>query len=138
MIRSGQVHFRSGCTRRPALPIRGSPAPFLAWHPVDFQRRIDRRDRPGKNGSRISIRREQIQLASTFAGQAAVAVDNAKLFEESLSRAADLDQRSQRLALLNRFSSDLSGLTGCRSDPAPDCRRAAPGIECQSHLSRVV
>jgi PAS domain S-box-containing protein len=54
--------------------------------------------------------REQIQLASTFAGQAAVAVDNAKLYEESLSRAADLDQRSQRLALLNRFSSALSGL----------------------------
>ncbi len=54
--------------------------------------------------------REQIQLASTFAGQAAAALDNAKLFEESLSRAADLDQRSQRLALLNRFSSALSGL----------------------------
>jgi len=54
--------------------------------------------------------REQIQLASTFASQAAAALDNAKLFEESLSRAADLDQRSQRLALLNRFSSALSGL----------------------------
>ena len=54
--------------------------------------------------------REQVQLASTFASQAAAALDTAKLFEESLSRAADLDQRSQRLALLNRFSSALSGL----------------------------
>jgi PAS domain S-box-containing protein len=54
--------------------------------------------------------REQIQLASTFAGQAAAALDNAKLFEESLSRAAELDERSQRLTLLNRFSSALSGL----------------------------
>ncbi|HUI88447.1 MAG TPA: GAF domain-containing protein [Anaerolineales bacterium] len=54
--------------------------------------------------------REQIQLASTFAGQAAAALDNSKLLEESLSRAADLDQRSQRLGLLNRFSSALSGL----------------------------
>jgi len=60
-----------------------APAPFLAWHPVDFQRRIDRRDRPGKNGSRDFYTREQIQLASTFAGQAAVAVDNAKLFEKA-------------------------------------------------------
>ncbi len=53
---------------------------------------------------------EQIQLASTFAGQAAVALDNAWSFEESLHRAAELDERSQRLALLNRFSSALSGL----------------------------
>ena len=32
------------------------------------------------------------------------------LFEESLSRASELDERSQRLALLNRFSSSLSFL----------------------------
>jgi GAF domain-containing protein len=53
---------------------------------------------------------EQIQLATTFAGQAAVALDNATLYEDSLRRAAELDERSQRLALLNRFSSSLSGL----------------------------
>ncbi len=54
--------------------------------------------------------REQIQLVTTFASQAAVALDNAKLYEDSVSRAAELDERSQRLALLNRFSSLLSGL----------------------------
>jgi PAS domain S-box-containing protein len=54
--------------------------------------------------------REQVQLAQTFAGQAAVALDNAKLYEESLGRAAELDERSQRLVLLNHFSSALSGL----------------------------
>ncbi|HEX2698295.1 MAG TPA: GAF domain-containing protein, partial [Anaerolineales bacterium] len=53
---------------------------------------------------------EQIQLATTFASQAAVALDNASLYEDSLSRAAELDERSQRLGLLNRFSSSLSGL----------------------------
>ncbi|MFZ5911025.1 MAG: GAF domain-containing protein [Chloroflexota bacterium] len=53
---------------------------------------------------------EMVQIASTFAGQAAVALENAQLYEESLNRAAELDQRSQRLALLNRFSSRLSGL----------------------------
>jgi PAS domain S-box-containing protein len=53
---------------------------------------------------------EQIQLATTFAGQAAVALDNANLYEDSLGRAAELDERSKRLALLNRFSSSLSGL----------------------------
>ncbi|PKN94620.1 MAG: hypothetical protein CVU44_05920 [Chloroflexi bacterium HGW-Chloroflexi-6] len=52
---------------------------------------------------------EQIQLAATFASQAAVAIDNANLFEESLRRTSELDERSQRLALLNQFSSDLSG-----------------------------
>ena len=51
-----------------------------------------------------------IQVATTFAGQAAVALENARLYEDSINRAAELDQRSQRLALLNRFSSELSGL----------------------------
>jgi GAF domain-containing protein/nitrogen-specific signal transduction histidine kinase len=54
--------------------------------------------------------RELVQVATTFASQAAVAIENARLYEESLSRAAELDQRSQRLALLNRFSTLLSGL----------------------------
>ena len=52
---------------------------------------------------------DMIQLANTFASQAAVAMDNANLFEESVRRAVELDQRSQRLALLNEFSSELSG-----------------------------
>ncbi len=54
--------------------------------------------------------REHMQVGTTFASQAAVALENARLFEDSLSRATELDQRSQRLALLNRFSSALSGL----------------------------
>ncbi len=57
-----------------------------------------------------SFTNESVQVATTFASQAAVALENARLFEESVSRAAELDQRSQRLALLNRFSSALSGL----------------------------
>ncbi len=52
---------------------------------------------------------EMVQLVTTFASQAAVALDNARLYEDSLSRAAELDERSKRLALLNHLSSDLSG-----------------------------
>lgn len=52
---------------------------------------------------------ELVQLVSTFASQAAVALDNAALFEESLRRAAELDERSQRLARLNQFSASLGG-----------------------------
>ncbi len=47
---------------------------------------------------------ELTQIAATFAGQAAVALENANLYQESLSRAMELDQRSQRLELLNRLS----------------------------------
>ncbi|HMD81191.1 MAG TPA: GAF domain-containing protein, partial [Anaerolineales bacterium] len=54
--------------------------------------------------------RENLQVGTTFASQAAIALENARLFEDSMSRASELDQRSQRLALLNRFSSALSGL----------------------------
>lgn len=52
---------------------------------------------------------DMVQLATTFASQAAVAMDNANLFEESVRRARELDERSQRLALLNEFSSELGG-----------------------------
>jgi len=57
-----------------------------------------------------SFTREHIQVGTTFASQAAVSLENARLFEESIGRATELDERSQRLALLNRFSSSLSGL----------------------------
>jgi PAS domain S-box-containing protein len=50
---------------------------------------------------------EQVQTTVTFSSQAAVALENARLFEESLARAEEMDQRSQRLALLNRLSGEL-------------------------------
>ncbi len=52
---------------------------------------------------------ETLQLAGAFASQAAVSLENAHLYEDSLRRAAELDERSQRLALLNRLSYALSG-----------------------------
>lgn len=48
------------------------------------------------------------QLALTFANQAAVALDNARMFEETRTRAAELDAQAQRLALLNRVSLALA------------------------------
>lgn len=51
---------------------------------------------------------EHIQLASTFAGQAAVALANAKLFQESQKRTVELNQRTNRLEMLNLFSKALS------------------------------
>ena len=53
---------------------------------------------------------DQIQLGTTFASQAAIALENANLYEKSISHAAELSERSLRLGLLNRFSSALSGL----------------------------
>ncbi len=50
---------------------------------------------------------EQIRAAGTFAGQATIALENARLFEESQNKAAELDRRSHRLALLNRLSGEL-------------------------------
>ena len=50
---------------------------------------------------------EHCQIAATFASQAAVALENARLYHESLSRALELDQRSQRLEMLNRLSASL-------------------------------
>jgi len=53
---------------------------------------------------------EYIQAAQTVASQAAVTLENARLFEESLQRTADLDEQNQRLALLNQFSGELGML----------------------------
>ena len=53
-----------------------------------------------------------LQSASTFASQAGVALENARLFEESTRRAAELDQRSQRLVLLNRLSERIGCFVG--------------------------
>ena len=47
------------------------------------------------------------QVLVAFANQAAVALDNARLFEESEQRTRELDERSQRLARLNRVSAQL-------------------------------
>lgn len=52
---------------------------------------------------------DDIQLATTFAGQAAVSLENAELYEESVKRALELDQRTQTLSILNRLSYELSG-----------------------------
>jgi GAF domain-containing protein/nitrogen-specific signal transduction histidine kinase len=52
--------------------------------------------------------REQIQVGLTFASQSAVSLDNSRLYEDSVSRATELDQRSQRLTTLNRFTSALT------------------------------
>ena len=54
--------------------------------------------------------REQMQVGLTFASQSAVSLDNARLYEDSVSRATELDQRSKRLATINRFASALTGL----------------------------
>ena len=50
-----------------------------------------------------------IHSATTFASQAAVALENATLYQQSLQRTSELDKRTQRLALLNRFSNQISG-----------------------------
>jgi len=52
---------------------------------------------------------EQKQVGLTFASQSAVSLDNARMYEDSVSRAVELDQRSQRLTTLNRFTTALTG-----------------------------
>lgn len=51
---------------------------------------------------------ETVQIATTFASQAAVSLENARLYQESLTRAAELSERTQRLAMLNRLSQQFS------------------------------
>ncbi|MBN1146632.1 MAG: GAF domain-containing protein [Anaerolineales bacterium] len=52
---------------------------------------------------------DDIQVATAFAAQAATGLVNANLYQESVNRAIELDQRSQTLTILNRLSGELSG-----------------------------
>jgi PAS domain S-box-containing protein len=52
---------------------------------------------------------DDIQMAATFAGQAAIGLENARLYQESLQHALELDQRTETLSILNRLSYELSG-----------------------------
>src|SRR5574341_459182 len=47
------------------------------------------------------------QVAAALANQVAIALENARLFEEAADRADELTDRTQRLALLNRISATL-------------------------------
>lgn len=50
---------------------------------------------------------DYVQAGTAFASQAAVSLENARLYEESTRRATELAERSQRMALLNQLSSEL-------------------------------
>lgn len=109
MIRAGRPISVADTRDDPRFPA--PDAPRLSWMGIPLMAK-------GEVIGLIALEKEQanfytnehIQVATTFASQAAVALENARLFEDSLRRAAELDERSQRLALLNRFSSALSGL----------------------------
>lgn len=51
---------------------------------------------------------DHVQAATTFAGQAAVGLQNASLYQESVRRMMELDQSTQVLEMLNRLSVKLS------------------------------
>ena len=109
MIRTGQGIAVGDVRHDPRFPHL--EAPRLSWLGVPL---ISKNEVTGvlalEKWQSYFYNREHMQVGMTFASQAAVALENARLFEDSLSRATELDERSQRLALLNRFSSALSGL----------------------------
>ncbi|HMB22412.1 MAG TPA: GAF domain-containing protein [Anaerolineales bacterium] len=109
MIRTGQGILIGDVRQDPRFPAL--EAPRLSWLGMPL---ISKNEVIGvvalEKWQAHFYNREHMQVGTTFASQAAVALENAHLFEDSMSRATELDQRSQRLALLNRFSSALSGL----------------------------
>ncbi|MEO8356666.1 MAG: GAF domain-containing protein [Chloroflexota bacterium] len=109
MIRTGQGILVGDVRHDPRFPL--VEAPRLSWLGLPL---ISKNEVIGvlalEKWQSHFYTREHLQVGTTFTSQAAVALENARLFEESIGRATELDERSQRLALLNRFSSALSGL----------------------------
>jgi GAF domain-containing protein len=109
MIRTGQAVLVGDVRQDPRFP--SFEAPRLSWLGLPL---VSKNQVIGvlalEKWQAYFFTREHIQVGTTFASQAAVALENARLFEDSRNRASELDERSQRLALLNRFSSALGGL----------------------------
>ena len=109
MIRTGQGVLVGDVRQDPRFP--SLEAPRLSWLGLPL---VSKHQVIGvlalEKWQAYFFTREHVQVGTTFASQAAVALENARLFEDSRNRASELDERSQRLALLNRFSSTLGGL----------------------------
>ena len=106
MIRTGQGILVGDVRQDPRFP--SLEAPRLSWLGLPL---VSKNEVIGvlalEKWQAYFYTREHFQVGTTFASQSAVALENARLFEDSMSRASELDERSQRLALLNRFSSSL-------------------------------
>ncbi|MCK7519762.1 MAG: GAF domain-containing protein [Ignavibacteriales bacterium] len=109
MIRTGQGISVGDVRQDPRFP--SLEAPRLSWLGLPL---VSKNEVIGvlalEKWQAYFYTREHVQVGRTFASQSAIALENARLFEESMSRASELDERSQRLALLNRFSSSLGFL----------------------------
>jgi GAF domain-containing protein/anti-sigma regulatory factor (Ser/Thr protein kinase) len=109
MIRTGQGILVGDVRQDPRFP--SLEAPRLSWLGLPL---VSKNEVIGvlalEKWQAYFYTREHVQVGTTFASQSAVALENARLFEDSMSRASELDERSQRLALLNRFSSSLGFL----------------------------
>ncbi len=84
-------------------------APHLSWLGVPL---VSKGELKGvialEKAERDYYASDDVQIAATFATQAAIVLENASLLGESMRRAEELAERSQRLALLNQLSSELS------------------------------
>ncbi|MEW6084400.1 MAG: GAF domain-containing protein [Chloroflexota bacterium] len=109
MIRTGQGILVGDVRQDPRFPVL--EAPRLSWMGMPL---ISQNEVIGvlalEKWQAHFYTRDHMQVGRTFSSQAAVALENARLYEESIGRSTELDERSQRLALLNRFSSALGGL----------------------------
>ncbi len=108
MIRAGQGILVGDVRQDPRFPTH--EAPRLSWLGLPL---VSKNQVIGvlalEKWQAYFYTRDHAQVGATFASQAAVALENAKLFEDSIGRASELDERSQRLALINRFSAALGG-----------------------------
>ena len=76
-----------------------------------------------------------VQIIQTFASHAAIALSNANLYEESLIRAQELDQRTKRLSLLYRLSTELSASLDREYIIETACREIFRAIHCEGVMA---
>ncbi len=84
------------------------------------------------------------QILITFANQAAVAMENAELYRQTVDRSQELDRRSHRLVQINHFSNEISStldvghlleLTSNQISSALSCHRVSTLLPKDGELS---
>ncbi len=108
MVSEGQPIYVSDIREDPRFPAL-IDYPYLSWLGIPWIAKGEMIGVIALEKSEVDYyTSDDLQLGLAFTSQAAIALENANLFKESVHRAHELDKRTHRLALLNRLSKALS------------------------------
>ncbi len=108
MLRNKRPLVVNDVTKDPRFP-KAQPIPYRSWLgiPLVLKEKVLGVMALEKDKAHF-FTADWVETAETFAAQAAAALENARLHEETLRRTNELDERTRRLALVYQVTSNLA------------------------------